>query len=195
MAAPVRVAESTSHRSTERGSVQNSGFKLRSNPGQILISAEKNSTSTLTSVNTVEEYLQNEVTLGSLAGSFHSHPLTDLHFNRFKLIEKTLPGTWRLILDLSYPKGASVNDGITSEDSSVSFQDLDGVVDAILSKGKGTWLCKLDIARAYRNIPVHPSDRYLLGMRWLDRIYIDLALSFGGRPCAAIFSEVAKVIR
>ena len=33
-----------------------------------------------------------------------------------------------------------------------------------LRVGQGALLAKLDIKAAYRNIPVHPGDRHLLGM-------------------------------
>ena len=47
------------------------------------------------------------------------------------------------------------------------------------------------IQSAYRIIPVHPSDRHLLGMFWRDCYYIDLTLRFGLRSAPAIFNTVA----
>ena len=35
-------------------------------------------------------------------------------------------------------------------------------------------MAKLDIQSAYRIIPVHPDDRWPLGMRWKDDTYIDM---------------------
>ena len=35
------------------------------------------------------------------------------HAHRFRVIPKAIPENWRLILDLSFPEGASINDGIS----------------------------------------------------------------------------------
>ena len=50
---------------------------------------------------------------------------------------------------------------------------------------------KVDIKSAYRIIPVHSSDRHLLGMFWRKCYYIDLTLPFGLRSAPAIFNTVA----
>ena len=42
-------------------------------------------------------------------------------------------------------------------------------------------LAKLDIQRAYRNVPVHPEDRPLLGMEWEGQVFVDAVLPFGLR--------------
>ena len=52
-------------------------------------------------------------------------------------------------------------------------------------------MAKLDLKAAYRNVPVHPEDRPLLGVIWENTIYIDTALSFGLRLAPKIFSAVA----
>ena len=78
--------------------------------------------------------------------------------------EKHKPNKWRLIVDLSSPNGASVNDGIDKETCSLSYTSVDAVVEKILELGRGSLLAKLDIKQAYRMIPVHPQDTLLLGM-------------------------------
>lgn len=32
---------------------------------------------------------------------------------------------------------------------------------------RGTYLVKADVKEAFRNIPIHPNDRWLLGMEWV----------------------------
>ena len=61
--------------------------------------------------------------------------------------------------------------------------------------GKGTLLAKMDIKAAYRNVPVHPEDRCLLGMKWRDRIYIDKVLPFGLRSAPIIFTALADALQ
>lgn len=55
-------------------------------------------------------------------------------------------------------------------------------------------LAKFDVKSAYRNIPVHPEDRYLLGMKWQGNYFIDRVLPFGLRSAPFIFSSVADLL-
>ena len=68
---------------------------------------------------------------------------------------------------------------------------MDDAAREILAQGQGALLAKVDIKRAYRNIPVHPDDRWLLGMTWDGSLYIDTALPFGLRSAPKIFTAVA----
>lgn len=78
--------------------------------------------------------------------------------------KKGKPGRWRLIVNLSAPEGRSVNDGICRELSRVTYTSVDEVASRIVELGRGALLAKADVKAAYRNIPVHPWDRWLLGM-------------------------------
>ena len=69
---------------------------------------------------------------------------------------------WRMIVDLSYPRDRSVNSGISSEHSSITYAKLDDAVEIILNLGVGTQLVKLDLKSAYRIVPVHPQDHHLI---------------------------------
>ena len=98
-----------------------------------------------------------------------------------------------LIVDLSHPPGASVNDGISPSICSLRYASVD---DAVIIKqlGRGTQLVKLDIKDAYRIIPVHPDDYHFLGVSWRGETYVDRALPFGLRSAPKIFSAVADFI-
>jgi len=102
--------------------------------------------------------------------------------------KKGNPGKWRLIMDLSSPKGLSVNDGISKEDCSFHYASVDLTVEQISQSGPDTLMAKMDIARAYRNIPIAPSDRRLLGLAWENQTYVDKVLPFGLRLAPIIFS-------
>ena len=56
-------------------------------------------------------------------------------------------------------------------------------------------MAKFDVEAAYRNIPVHPSDRVLLGIKWRGKYYVDLAVPFGLRSAPYLFSLVAHMVR
>ncbi len=140
----------------------------------------------------MDEYLAKEVGLGRVLGP----PITaglPATVNRFGVIPKNhQPGKWCLIVDLSHPKGESVNDGIEPELCSLKYMTVDEVVQAI---GPQTKMAKFDIESAYQLIPVHLEDRPLLGMRWRDNLDVNTALPFGLRSAPKIFNAVADVLQ
>ena len=56
-------------------------------------------------------------------------------------------------------------------------------------------MAKMDIKQAYRNVPVHPCDRLLLGMYWEGEVMVDAALPFGLRSAPLIFSVLADALQ
>ena len=56
---------------------------------------------------------------------------------------------------------------------------VDMIADKVTALGTETLVAKLDIKSAFRIVPVHPSDRVLLGMQWQDSWYVDMVLPFG----------------
>ena len=59
--------------------------------------------------------------------------------------------------------------------------------------GPGALMAKFDVESAYRNIPVNPDDRLLLGMRWRGQFYVDLSLPFRLRSAPFIFNSIADM--
>ncbi len=72
---------------------------------------------------------------------------------------------------------------------------INEVVDQILTLGRGTELAKIDIESAFRNIPVHPHDRHLLGMSWNNQLFMDTVLPFVLRSAPKIFNCVADALQ
>lgn len=56
------------------------------------------------------------------------------------VVPKREAGKFRLIHYLSFPRGASVNDGISREDASVSYVSFDRVVVLVRQVGPGAFL-------------------------------------------------------
>ena len=71
---------------------------------------------------------------------------------------------------------------------------MDQIIRLVSGLGKGALMAKFDVESAYRNVPVHPSDRYLLGMKWRNQYYVDLALPFGLRSAPFIFNAIADMV-
>ena len=142
----------------------------------------------------VSEYLEREVALGRMSVILPEASLTGrrLQLSPIGLIPKrNRPNKWRLIVDLSAPVGASVNDGISKELSSLYYPTVDHLAAVVARLGRGSYLVKADVKEAYRAIPVHPQDRWLLGIKWEDKVYVDNVLPFGLRSAPKIFSAVA----
>ncbi len=150
--------------------------------------------SALTNPGPVEEYLAKELRNGRITELCPSES-AGVVVSRFGVIQKRgQTNKWRLILDLSYPSGSSVNDGISRELSSLHYVSIDTAVRRILELGRGALLAKVDIAHAYRNVPVHPDDRQLLGMQWNGRLFVDKALPFGLRSAPKAFTAIADAL-
>ena len=59
------------------------------------------------------------------------------------------------------------------------LQTVDWAIAHIAQLGPEALLAKMDIQRAYRNVPVTPADQHLLGFLWDGNVYIDKVLPFG----------------
>ena len=162
---------------------------------QWLKSAKKNKPSADQHASVIDEYLAHEVSWGRVAGPFDSPPLPNLQVSSFGVIPKRgQMGKWCLIVDLSSPTGSSVNDGINPEEFTLHYITVDQVIQLVSQFGAGALMAKFDVEAAYRNVPVHPSDRYLLGMKWRNHYYVDLTLPFGLRSAPFIFNAIADMV-
>ncbi|CAB3988942.1 Hypothetical predicted protein [Paramuricea clavata] len=157
------------------------GFRVGWEPDRVsLRSRTSNMRSASDHPDVVDAYLSSELAARRVAGPFTNLPVPLLHVSPFGVIPKNHQlGKWRLILDLSSPAGHSVNDGIPKDPYSLHYVKVDDAIRALVDLGPGTLMAKFDVKAAYRNIPIHPDDRYLLGMKWRDRFYVDLVLPFG----------------
>ena len=79
------------------------------------------------------------------------------HINRFGVTPKGHnTGKWRLITDLYFPAGLSVNDGIDPDPCSLSYITVEDIATMACKLGPGALLTEVDVESAYQLIPVHP---------------------------------------
>ena len=121
----------------------------------------------------VTNHIQEELQLGRLVGQIPPSLCVHVHTSPLGLVPKPHSNKWQLIVDLSSPRGQSVNDGISSSPCSLSYASVDDAVNIITMPGRGTSLIKIDLSNAYRMVPVHPVDQPLLGIRWQGETFID----------------------
>ena len=138
--------------------------------------------------------ITSEVQRGCLVGPLPDDIIPSIHVNPIGLVPKPHADTFRMIVDLSAPRGLSVNDGIREDICSLCYASVDQAVSLILRLGQGTTLVKLDLKDAYRIVPVHPDDHPLLGISWEGLTYVDRSLPFGLRSAPKIFTAVADML-
>jgi hypothetical protein len=171
------------------------GFRIGFNRTQLLRSAPRNMFSAREHPEVIQAYLEKERSMGRLLSPFAPESLSmlpPLQVNRFGVIPKGHnTGKWRLITDLSYPPGQSVNDGIDPELCSLSYTSVEAVARVVAAYPPGALLAKVDIESVYRLVPVHPSDRPLQAMQWDSALFVDPMLPFGLRSAPKIFNAIA----
>ena len=140
---------------------------------------------------TVTNHIQEELRLGRLVGLTPLSLCVHVHTSPLGLVPKPHSNKWRLIVDLSSPRGRSVNDGISSSLCSLSYASVDNAVNIITMLGRGTSLIKIDLSNSYRMVPVHQP---LLGIRWQGETFIDQALPFGLCSAPKMFTAVADFL-
>ena len=108
------------------------GFRLGFDYGMVqLRSTSRNMQSAEENPEVVEQYLAKECGLGRVVGPLK--PDGRIHVSRFGVIPKShQPGKWRLIVDLSAPRGFSVNDSILLELCSLLYASVDEAVQRIM---------------------------------------------------------------
>ena len=129
-----------------------------------------------------------------LAGPFDSPPLPNFRVSPLGVVPKKAPGEYRLIHHLSFPRGASVNDGISTEDTSVQYARVDDAVTMIKQLGQGCFLAKTDIKSAFRIIPILPRDYDLLGIFWQGKYYYDRVMPMGCASSCRTFEMFSTAI-
>lgn len=109
----------------------------------------------------------------------------------------------RVIVDMSFPEGEAVNDGIKissiyGRDTTYSLPSVQDLASVIQQAPSTPWLWKADLARAYRQLRVDPIDTPLLGFGFDSQIYLDMCPSFGCRSssgaCQRVSSAVAYIM-
>ena len=142
------------------------GFTIGVDTKRITLkSARHNLLSAAEHPHVIDSYLENEVSLQCMVGPLTASP--QIHISPMGIIPKPRqPWNWRLITDLSSPKGKSVNDAIAVQLCNLQYSRVDHVAQVVRVLVKGTVMCKLDLKLAYRVVPVRPSNRPFLGVRW-----------------------------
>ena len=175
------------------------GWPIGIDRDAILQSHFRNHTSALEHPGDVAHYIATELGHGALLGPFAGPPVATCHFNPLMTRPKRDSRFRRVIVDLSWPKGYSVNDGISRTQyidgpMTISLPTPDDMERTIVRVGKGAFLYKTDLSRGYRQLRVDPLDWPYLSFVHESMCYMDICPPFGLRSSAMAMQRVSQAI-
>ena len=146
----------------------------------------------------VVKYFATEVQKEAMAGPFDIKPFSKTHFSPLMARDKPDGGV-RVIVDLSWPIGRSVNSCIPDNmfeniNFVLKYPSIDMIIQKIRQLGPKALLFKIDLERAFRNLRMDPLDYPVLGLRWGSENYVDLSVPFGMKSGAAACQMTTDVI-
>ena len=175
------------------------GFPLDFNRNSQLHCEGGNHSSAIQYPKDVEAYIQEETNYGAILGPFKENPIESSHTSPFMTRNKPNSDRRRVIIDLSWPLGASVNAGIDKDTYlgtpfALTFPTVDVITTELKRLGRGAHLYKIDVSRAFRHVRIDPGDYDLLGLHWRDA-YVNTCLPFGTRHGSQIFQRLSDAVR
>ena len=145
-------------------------------------------------------YLQKEFDNKAIIGPFKTNPFdSGLKISPLNSLPKEDTSERRVILDLSYPVGISINDFISKEEYmgekiDLVYPKVDDFIQLIKQKGRGCLLFKKDLRRAFRQIKLCPLDYNLVSFTWKKHIFCDCVLSMGSRSATFCCQRLTNAI-
>jgi hypothetical protein len=103
-------------------------------------------------------------------------------------------GGVRVIMNMSAPKGVSVNDGIDADQFPAVMSSTGKWVAVLNNVGRECDIMKMDWADAYKHIPVRAQDVGLQYFMWLGKGFAELCLVFGTSSSVGIYDRAAKLV-
>ena len=175
------------------------GFPLDFDLESPLAQEGLNHNSALAYPDDIDAYLKEEIKYAAILGPFESPPLSNMHHSPFMTCEKPGAPHRRVIIDLSYPRGQSINAGVAKDvylgtPFILTLPTIDTVTNAVKKWGRGCQIYKFDISRAFRHVKLDPIDYNLLGLRH-DAYFADTCLPFGYRNGSVTFQGLSGAIR
>ena len=173
------------------------GWPINYTANYLPVSADKNHTSAITYAHHVQHYVNRELRYHAIAGPFHDNPFPQpLVYCPLQTVPKRGSSKRCVVMDLSFSPHASVNIGIPdssylNEPYKLRLPEIDRLCEFILQLGRSCLLYKLDLQRAYRQIP---KDYHLLGFRFNDLLYFDTCCPFGLKTSAMICQRTTKAV-
>lgn len=146
----------------------------------------------------VHELISKECQKGFLYGPFDQPPFKAYRVSPLGLATGKYSGKKRLIVDLSSPhddsQHFSVNELIDKDSCSLTYVKIDDAIQSICQYGRGALMCKIDIADAFKQLPIKPSQWPYFCVRWDKLYYVFVRLTFGCRSSPCLFDTLSQAI-
>ena len=146
------------------------------------------------------KYINKEREHGAIMGPYQKIPFPgQVGISPLSTRAKKDSNDRRVILDLSFPIGSSVNDGIPKDlylgfKAQLTFPKTDDFAFRIFQLGRGCCMFKIDLSRYFRQIPLDPGDYSLIGYIIEGQIYFDKVLPMGMRSAPYIAQRLTNAI-
>ena len=163
-----------------------------------LVPNSKNHKGALNFPDAIDRYVARELSEGSMFGPFTIPPfLSRIGVSPLSTRSKKDSVEKRVIMDLSFPLGNSVNDYISKteymgQQVEVKYPTIDTLAKRIAELGKNCLLYKRDLERYFRQIPVCPLDYSLLVWRWRGLLFFDCCMPMGLRSVVFIAQKITS---
>ena len=135
----------------------------------------------------ITHYIRTERGHAAIMGPFSELPFTSMQLSPLMTRPKRDSEHRRVIVDLSWPQGASVNDAISEHvdgPARIRLPTVDYMEGRLKQLGQGAYLYKSDLARGYRQLRIDPTDWSLLGFTYEGKFYFAPHLDYVHRRCA-----------
>ena len=148
----------------------------------------------------LQKYIDKEKNYGAVMGPFRKIPFKgNIGISPLSTRPKKGSADRRVILDLSFPIGQAVNDGIPKDTymgfaAKLTFPKMDDFGLRIYKLGKACCMFKIDLSRYFRQIPLDPADYPLIGYIIEGHIYFDKVLPMGMRSAPYIAQRITNAI-
>ena len=146
------------------------------------------------------DYLVEELAHGAIIGPFSCNPFSHpCVVSPLQTVPKRDSSKLRVVHDLSFPDGASVNSGIPKDrylnhEYKLTLPGVDRLIHFIRLRGYHCHIYKKDLARAFRQIPLDPQDVPFLGFVVNNQLYFHTRFPFGLRSATMVCQRVTKAV-
>ena len=149
----------------------------------------------------LKRYIEKEGRYGAVMGPYKRIPFSGrVGISPLSTRPKRESKDRRVILDLSFPIGNAVNDGIPKDSymgfsAKLTFPRTDEFAARIFQLGKNCYMFKIDLSRYFRQILLDPGDYSLIGYIIDGDIYFNKVLPMGMRSAPYIAQKDNKCNR
>ena len=154
----------------------------------------RNSPSVFQHETVVKEILQWERDQQKIIGPFTSPPFDRYLMHPLHLVTRST-GKFRLIHNLSSPRGFSLNDRIPQALRTVRYQNIQDALRLIRHLGRGCFLAKCDLFQAFRMCPLPEREYPLTVFKFKNEYYYDRSLMMGAGSACLTFSKVSDSLQ